>query len=256
LRDQGFISSAELDRRDTALKAAQAQLDQARAQRSVQGNQAGYAALTADRPGVVVGIDAEAGQVVSAGQSVVRVAVGSERDVVFNLPEQAARALRAGVPVGVSLWANPAAPLKAVVREVAPAADPIARVILVRATLQDPEGIATLGATATVSLPGDPRLAQALAVPLAAVVQGEAGPTVWVVKDGAAVRVPVKLAGSVGNQILIASGLNPGQQVITAGIHTLREGQKVKLMPGVSPGQAAAAPAATQAAPAAPAAAR
>jgi multidrug efflux system membrane fusion protein len=260
LARQNFVSASRVDQAETQMRAARAQLEAAQAQANVQGNQASYAALTADKPGVVVGVDAEVGQVLSAGQSVVRVAVGRELDVVFNLPEQAARALRPGVPVSVSLWASPAAQLRAVVREVSPAADPVARVILVRATLQDPEGLATLGATATVSLPGDPRLAQALAVPLAALVQGDANPAVWVVKDGAAVRVPVKLAGSVGNQVLIAGGLSPGQQVITAGIHTLREGQKVKLMPGVAPSPAAAAPAAAsaagQAAPAAPAAAK
>ncbi|MFC3146829.1 efflux RND transporter periplasmic adaptor subunit [Piscinibacterium candidicorallinum] len=253
LAKQNFVSGSRVDQAETQMRAARAQFEAAQAQANVQGNQAAYAALTADKSGVVVGVDAEAGQVLSAGQSVVRVAVGSERDVVFNLPEQAARALRPGVPVSVSLWANPAAPIKAVVREVAPAADPVARVILVRASLQDPEGLATLGATATVSLPADPRAAQAISVPLAALVQGDAGPSVWVVKDGAAARVPVKLTGNVGNQVLIGSGLSAGQQVITAGIHTIREGQKVKLMPGVA---AAASATAVPAASAAPAAAK
>ncbi|KPF67168.1 hypothetical protein IP84_13500 [beta proteobacterium AAP99] len=251
LAKQNFVSGSRVDQAETQMRAARAQFEAAQAQANVQGNQAAYAALTADKPGVIVGVDAEVGQVLSAGQSVVRVAVGTERDVVFNLPEQAARALRPGVPVSVSLWANPTAPIKAVVREVAPAADPVARVILVRASLQDPEGVATLGATATVSLPADPRTAQAISVPLAALVQGDAGPSVWVVKDGAAARVPVKLAGNVGNQVLIGSGLNPGEQVITAGIHTIREGQKVKLMPGVTApaaaGPASAAPKASAA---------
>ena len=72
LKDQNFISGAELERRDATLKAAQATLDQARAQLSSQGNQAAYTTLVADVAGVVTGIDAEPGQVVSAGTPVVR----------------------------------------------------------------------------------------------------------------------------------------------------------------------------------------
>jgi multidrug efflux system membrane fusion protein len=87
LRDQGFISSAELERRENALKAAKAQLDQALAQSSVQGNQAAYAALVADASGVITGVDAEPGMVVAAGAPVVRLAHDGPRDLVFAVPE-------------------------------------------------------------------------------------------------------------------------------------------------------------------------
>ena len=87
LLDKGFISSAELERRDTALKSAQAQLDQAKAQSSVQGNQTGYAALVADASGVITGVDAEPGMVVAAGTPVLRLAHDGPRDVVFSVPE-------------------------------------------------------------------------------------------------------------------------------------------------------------------------
>ena len=87
LLDKGFISSAELERRDTALKAARAQFDQAKAQSSMQGNQTGYAVLLADASGVITSIDAEPGMVVSAGTPVVRLAHDGARDVVFSVPE-------------------------------------------------------------------------------------------------------------------------------------------------------------------------
>ena len=87
LRDQGFISGAELERRETSLKVAQAQLEQARAQSGVQGNQAGYAALNADASGVITGVDVEPGMVVAAGAWVVRLAHDGPRDVVFSVPE-------------------------------------------------------------------------------------------------------------------------------------------------------------------------
>jgi multidrug efflux system membrane fusion protein len=87
LKDQNFISGAELERRDTTLKAAQATLDQAQAQLASQGNQAGYTTLVADVAGVVTGIEAEPGQVVAAGTPVVRIAQDGPRDVVFAVPE-------------------------------------------------------------------------------------------------------------------------------------------------------------------------
>ena len=87
LRDQGFISGAEMERRSAQLKAAQATLDQARAQQSSQGNQAAYTQLLADAGGVVTGVDAEVGQVVAAGTPVVRLAQDGPRDVVFAVPE-------------------------------------------------------------------------------------------------------------------------------------------------------------------------
>ena len=87
LRDKGFISSAELDRRATALQSAESALKQARAQLAAQGNQAGYTHLLADADGVVTGVDAEAGQVVAAGAPVVRLARDGARDIAFAVPE-------------------------------------------------------------------------------------------------------------------------------------------------------------------------
>jgi membrane fusion protein, multidrug efflux system len=94
LRDQGFIGAAELERRESAMKTARAQLDQAKAQASVQGNQAGYATLVADAAGVVTAVEAEPGQVVGAGTPVVRLAHDGPRDAVFSIPEDRVGALR------------------------------------------------------------------------------------------------------------------------------------------------------------------
>lgn len=105
LKDQNFISGAELERRETTLKAAQAQLDQAQAQLSSQRNQAGYATLVADVAGVVTGVEAEPGQVVAAGAAVLRIAQDGPRDVVFSVPEDKLVLVRAGSDVSVRPWA-------------------------------------------------------------------------------------------------------------------------------------------------------
>jgi len=104
LRDQNFISSAELERRDTTLKAAQAQLEQAQAQLASQGNQAAYTRLTAPAAGVVTAVEAEPGQVLAAGTPVLRLALEGPRDVVFAVPEDRVAAMRVGAAVRIKPW--------------------------------------------------------------------------------------------------------------------------------------------------------
>ncbi len=241
LRDQGFISSAELERRDTALKAAQAQLDQARAQASVQGNQAGYATLVADTSGVITGVDAEPGMVVAAGAPVVRLAHDGPRDVVFSVPEDKVGLVKslAALPgrFKVRLWGAEGAPLLATIREIAAAADPVTRTFLVKADVG--RAAVRLGQTATVLVEA-PQVAGVSKLPLTALKE-EQGRSVVFVVDQASMTVksrPVVVAGADGNEAVIASGLEPGLAVVTAGVHVLAEGQKVKFY--VDPGAPAA----------------
>ena len=237
LRDQGFISAAELDRRDSTWKAAQAQYEQARAQASVQSNQARYTTLVADGAGVVTAVEAEPGAVLAAGAPVLRVAQEGPRDVVFAVPEQQAGQLRAleGKPsvLQVRVWGAGDAPVPATVREVSAAADPSTRTFLVKADVGRVP--MRLGQTATVTL-AVPAAAGALKLPLAAMFEQQGQSHVWLL-DTAAMTVraqPVKVAGAEGNMVLIASGIAPGQTVVSAGAHTLTEGQKVSLYNGAA----------------------
>lgn len=232
LRDQGFISSAELERRETALKAAKAQLDQAVAQNSVQGNQAGYASLVADASGVITGVDAEPGMVVAAGAPVLRLAHDGPRDVVFAVPEDKVATIRqlAELPgrFKVRLWGDQGATLPASVREIAGSADPVTRTFLVKADIG--KAAVRLGQTATVTvdMPPVPGVAK---LPLSALKEEQGKTVVWVV-DRQSMTVQqqaVTLAGADGNEAVVTAGLTPGQLVVTAGVHVLTPGQKVKL---------------------------
>jgi RND family efflux transporter MFP subunit len=230
LQRQGFISAAELERRDSAFKAAQAQLEQARAQADVQGNQAGYAQLLADGAGVVTGIEAEPGQVLSAGMPVVSVALDGPRDIVFAVPEdQIARVKAAASQPGalkVRLWgSDKTAPLT--LREVAAAADPVTRTFLIKADAGKLD--VKLGQSATVVL-DLPQVAGIIKLPLAAVLQQSGKTSVWVL-DGPSMTVKptaVQVGGADGNEVVISGGLNAGQEVVVAGVHVLNPGQKVK----------------------------
>ena len=230
LREQNFISGAELERRETTLKAAQAQLEQAQAQLASQGNQARYTRLVADVSGVVTAVEAEPGQVVSAGTPVVRIAVDGPRDVVFSVPEDKVAAIRAGSEVGVKAWAS-ALQLTGRVREVAATADPATRTYPVKVSLQG-ETQPPLGATVTVipqalSMAGIP----VIKVPTSALRQEGQGTAVWVV-DKASMTVksqPVQVATADGNDAVIGAGLQPGMTVVSAGVHVLSPGQKVSI---------------------------
>jgi RND family efflux transporter MFP subunit len=240
LRDQGFISSAELERRETALKAAQAQLDQARAQAGVQGNQAAYAALVAGASGVITAVDAEPGMVVAAGAPVLRLAHDGPRDVVFSVPEDKLGMIRALASVKgafkVQLWGQDGgATLPAVIREVAAAADPVSRTFVVKADIGTAGAHARLGQTATVRVEL-PQAAGAIKVPLTALKQEQGQTIVWTVdKQTMTVAAqPVQIAGADGNEAVVGAGLAPGAIVVTAGVHVLTPGQKVKFY--VAPG--------------------
>jgi len=232
LLDQGFISSAELERRETTLKAAKAQFEQARAQANVQGNQAAYSSLLADASGVITGVDADPGTVVNAGTPVLQLAHDGPRDVVFAVPEDKLAALRAAAAqpgaLTVRIWGADGAALPASLREVAAATDPATRTFQVKADI----GAAPvkLGQTATVLLEL-PKLQGAIKLPLSAVAEHEGTSTVWVL-DPAAMTVqpqPVKVASFEQNQVVLTGGLTPGQRIVTAGVHVLTPGQKVKL---------------------------
>lgn len=247
LRTQNYISGAELDRRESSYKAAQAQLEQAQAQLAAQGNQAGYARLVADVAGVVTGIEAEPGQVVSAGQPVVRLAQSGVRDVVFAVPEDRVEAVKVGSPVQVRPW-NSDTVLPGRVREVAASADAATRTFQVKVALETATP-PPLGATVTVVPKSLSHVgAPVIKLPTSALKRDSAGTTsVWVLDEASMTvkSVPVEVATADGNEVVLSSGVAPGTQVVAAGVHVLSPGQKVTVYkPRVGPAGQADAPAA------------
>lgn len=248
LLSRGFVSGAEIERRQATLQSAEATLRQAKAQGAVQGNQAAYARLLADGAGVVLAVEAEVGQVVAAGTPVVRVARDGARDVVIAVPEDRVGQLKAGTNAQVRLWAGAggaggtAAPMNAVVREVAASADSLTRTYQVKLALPD-DATAPLGATAYVTLAPSASAVVAgpvIKLPTSALMRStdgdRSGTSVWVF-DAAAGTVqprPVVVAGADGNEMVIAAGLKPGDEVVAAGVHVLAPGQKVTRFVGTT----------------------
>ena len=234
LKEQNFISGAELERRDATFKAAQAQYEQAQSQLAVQGNQANYASLVADVSGIVTAVEAEPGQVVAAGTPVVRIAADGMRDVVFSVPEDKVTSIKPGMLVKVRGWAQEAqtASTVAKVREVSASADPATRTYQVKLAL-DTKTPPPLGATVYV-LPEGLGGLQGLPViklPTSALRQEGKSSAVWVLEKASMTikSQVVQIATADGNEAVIANGLQPGMLVVSAGVHVLSAGQKVTI---------------------------
>jgi hypothetical protein len=249
LREQNFISAAELERRDASLKAAQSQVDQAQAQVSAQGNQTAYTTLVADASGVVTAVDAEPGQVVAAGAPVVRLAQDGPRDVVFAVPEDKVNLIKLGSMVDVRAWASPAV-YGGKVREVSASADPVTRTFVVKVALTSPE-VLPLGTTVSV-LPQalDRSGPSVIKLPTSALQHDGTAVAVWIVERASmTVRLqPISIATADGNDVVVEKGLQAGMEVVVAGVHVLSPGQKVSIYQEKA---AVSAPAATAAASAA-----
>ncbi len=230
LVDEQMVSRSAYDAQVAAYKAAEGQARAARAQMDVANNQAGYSQLRAPRDGVIASRQAEAGQVVAAGQTIYTLAADGSREVAIGLPENRIRDFSVGQPVMVELWNDPERRLPGAIREISPAADPQTRTYAARVSLaSDAAEAVELGQSARVYVQENGTKA-ALTLPLSAVQRGKGGGTaVWVVeqKTGKVSLRPVKLGRYGETSVPVLSGVAAGDWVVAGGGHLLREGQPV-----------------------------
>jgi RND family efflux transporter MFP subunit len=224
----GAVSASAYDQAKAAALAARADLSAAQAQARVARNSAGYTVVVADADGTVVETLAEPGQVVGAGQTVVRLAHSGPREAILSLPET----LRP--PLGTVAQARTYSGLagQARLRQLSDAADPATRTFEARFVLAGSAAAAPLGSTVAVAL-GIPGRPAALSVPLSAIYDRGHGPGVWVVGGNSKVGWrPVRLA-SVGEESAeISAGLRPGERIVALGAHLLHQGEAVRLDAG------------------------
>ncbi|KQP95037.1 RND transporter [Methylobacterium sp. Leaf113] len=225
----GNVTQAQLDTAVASRDTAQARLAQAEANLQKARDQIGYTELHADFDGVVTVRSAEVGQVLSAGQAVATLARPEEREAVVDIPEELVGTMPADAQFTVSLQSAPDVTATARVREIAPFADQTTRTRRIRMTLIDPSPAFRLGSTLTVML----ARAEPPHVDLpATVVLTEGGrDAVWVVApDGKSVlKRSVTVTRRDGERVSIGEGLGAGDRVVLAGVHSLKEGQAVRL---------------------------
>jgi RND family efflux transporter MFP subunit len=229
LFERGVAARARFESAQAARDASAAQVDAAQAQLATAREQRSYTELFADAPGAVTAVGAEPGEVVAAGQMIVRVARQGGRDAVFDVPARVKEAAGGLDPeVTVTLASDPSVRATGRVREVSPQANPVTRTFAVRVGLSDPPAAMRLGTTVTgsIQLGGG----GGIRVPAASLTSLDGAPAVWVLDPDAstvAIRhVVVEQSGRA--EVTISEGLAPGDVVVTAGVQTLRPGQKVR----------------------------
>lgn len=232
LLTQQVISPPEFERHETAYTTARERTAALEAQLAQALNQLAYTELHADRDGVVTALAVEAGQVLAAGQAVVKLAQLDEKEIHFDVPEHRLSEIKRQQDVNVSLWSGDDRRLKAKIREIASAADPASRTYRVKATLLEGTDAAQLGMTATVHIATN--TASRIAVPLSAVYTPQNQPDhplVWLVDEQATTvkSVPVRLGETLAGERIAVEGLVTGQLLVSAGVQRLAEGQAVRL---------------------------
>lgn len=225
----GAISASGYDQVKAAADTAKAQLSAAQAQADVARNASGYAVLLADADGVVVETLAEPGQVVSPGQTVVRLARAGQREAVVQLPETLRPA--AGSVAQATLYGNTAETVTAKLRLLSDSADRVTRTFEARYVLEGTLASAPLGSTVTLRIAADARSGPALQVPIAAVHDSGKGTGVWVVA-GEPAKVawrPVEIVGLSDDTAHVSGDLRMGERIVALGVHLLHDGEEVRL---------------------------
>ena len=218
------ISEAMLDQYRTNERAAEAAYRQAVAQDTASHNALGYTNLVAGADGVISNITAEEGQIIAAGQTVMTLTQEGEREIEIAVPESRLAEVSVGMPAAVALWANSAA-YTGTLRELSPVPDAATRTYTARIALTDAPADLPLGMTARVRLGAS--VQDGVSIPLSALYQTGDTAQVYVVEDDAVHLVPVTVTAFRTNDALV-TGLPQGARIVTAGVHQLHEGEKVR----------------------------
>lgn len=232
LKASGFVSQAALDAKETVLRAAEEKHTAVQSRVALARNQAAYAVLRADAAGVIAQVLAEPGQVVAAGQPVVRLAHSGEKEVVISVGEGRIAEFAPGRAVRIRFWALSDKSFAGRVREIAPQADALTRTFAVRVSLTEAAPQVRLGMSAEVGLDSTGS-GTSIRLPATAVFQKGRQPAVWVLKDGKVHLRPVEVAQWREDAVEISKGLKAGETVVSAGANKLVEGETVT--PVVSP---------------------
>jgi RND family efflux transporter MFP subunit len=228
------VSQADYDSALQGRDAAKANVERAQASLSKAEEQLGYARLFSDFDGVVTATGAEVGQTVSPGQMVVTVARSDIREAVFDVPDQMAQQMAPGETFQVSLQSQPTIYADGTIREIAPQADSSTRTRRVRLTLINPPNAFRLGSTiAATRVTG---ITPSIELPLSALLEEGGNSAVWVVdpKSLTVSMQDIKVASKGGGNFIVTSGLDAGARVVTAGVHSLKPGQTVKIPEGTA----------------------
>lgn len=228
----GVGSQSDLDARRAADTSARERVTKAKRELELAKNRVAYCTLSADADGLVIAVTVEAGQVVAAGRTVVRVARAGHREAVVSIPEHRLAEVKTGTAT-VGLWSSgPDRRVPVTLRELSPAADPTTRTYQTRFAIADDVPGVELGMTATVHLTARSE-GPAFVLPASALVRQGSQGSVWVVGDGGRLAlVPVTITRSGQDEVVLSGGLRGGEKVVRAGVNRMHTGLLVRPMEG------------------------
>jgi RND family efflux transporter MFP subunit len=231
LLERGLTARSTYVAQQTAVKTGQSQLDQARAQLQLKRQELGYAALRADRDGVVTRVYQEVGAVVAPGQPVAAIAQPSELEAVFDVAENQIDAVRNALVLEIRVLSAPDRAFTGRVREISPSADPVTRTYRVRCSIFGAPASIRLGMSVSVSVRGASGGTRVTAVPATAIFQQDGKPAVWIVREDQTVELrPVIVERYESESAFLREGVKSNERIVTAGVHKLSQGQKVRLL--------------------------
>jgi RND family efflux transporter MFP subunit len=231
LLERGLTTRTAYIEQQTAAKTAQSRLQQATSDLDLRHRQLNYTTLRADRDGVITRVSADVGAVLAQGQAVATLAQPSELDVVFDVADSQLDSVRNAKTVAAALLSARDKPLPANVREVSPSADPVTRTYRVKCTLPGQPPGWRLGLNAIVTLEAG-HAARGIRIPFTALYEKDRKSAVWIVKDDQTIELrPIVVIRYDTDSVEVSSGLRSGERIVTAGVHKLLAGQKVRLLP-------------------------
>ncbi len=229
LFDRGVGAQAQLDIANTDLKTTQASLDQARAAVNQSQDQLGYTELRSDHKAVVTAWNAEAGQVVTAGQQVVTLAQPDIKEAVIDLPDTLVDQIPSDVVFLVAGQLDPSINTTATIREIEPQAQSATRTRRARLTLANtPDGF-RLGTAISVTLSS--AIKPRIELPSTALQEADGKTRIWVIDTQSKTVAPrdVSVISRTNGTVVLAGGVKSGERVVSAGVNSLKPGQAVKL---------------------------
>jgi multidrug efflux system membrane fusion protein len=230
LNKEKWVSDAGYDQKKAAADEARGRTERAVRALALAKNQLAYTDLVATEGGVITALPVEVGQVVSAGQLIVRVARLDELEAVVSIPESRIDGAR-NAAATVTLWADADRVYEAELREVSPQADPATRTYQARYSLVKPDAAIALGKTATVHLASE-SAGERATLPLAAVFRDQGQPSVWLIDEahGRLIKKGVEVSSWTETSAIISGGLATGQKIVAAGVHKLDAGIPVRVV--------------------------
>ena len=229
LFNRGVGAQAQLDIAQTDLKTTQASLDQAKAAVNQAKDQLGYVELRTDHRAIVTAWNAEAGQVVTAGQQVVTLAQPDIKEAVIDLPDTLVDQLPPDVVFQVASQLDPSITSTAIVREIEPQAQSATRTRRARLTLADSPPGFRLGTAISVTLSS--AIKPRIELPVTALQEVDGKTRIWVIDAQNQTVSPrdVNVISRTDDSVVLADGVKSGERVVSAGVNSLKPGQKVKI---------------------------